>query len=88
MRAHVVVVPAPGLDDGPRLGSRAEPFEAQARVAELAVEPLARAVLPRLAWIDQGGFDALRRCNQRRGDDPPQQRAGIEARSPKLAMVR
>ena len=73
MRPHLVVVPAPGLDDGPGLGSRAEPFEAQALVAELAVEALRRTVLPRLARIDQRGLDALL-------DDPLQERAGDELR--------
>lgn len=38
MRPHRVVVPAPGLDDHLRLGARAEPFEAEAFVAELAVD--------------------------------------------------
>jgi hypothetical protein len=36
------------------LGAREEPFQTQALVAELAVEALADAVLPRLAGVDQG----------------------------------
>jgi hypothetical protein len=46
MRPHRVVVPTPSLDDDLRLGARAEPFEAEALVAELAVEALVDAVLP------------------------------------------
>ena len=59
MRPDLVVVLAPRLDDDLSLGPRPEPFEAQALVAELAVEALRRPILPRLAWIDQGGLDAL-----------------------------
>lgn len=40
----------------------------QTLVAELAVDALQRAVLPRLAGINQGGLDVLI-------DDPIQQRA-------------
>ena len=54
MRAHLVVVLAPRLDDDLGLGAGSEPFEAQALVAELAVETLGRAILPGLARIDQG----------------------------------
>ncbi len=57
MRPHLVVVLAPRLDDDLGLGAGAEPFEAQALVAELAVETLRRAVLPGLAGIDQSGLD-------------------------------
>ena len=67
MRSHLIVVPAPSLDNDLRLGAGAEPFEAQALVAELAVETLRRAILPRLARIDQGGLDTL-------VDDPLQER--------------
>jgi len=87
MRPHLVVVAAPRFDDDLRLGPRAEPFEAQALVAELAVEALARAVLPRLARVDQGGLDAFRRCNQRRVDELLQQRASDELRSVVGAQV-
>jgi hypothetical protein len=38
MRAHFVVVLPPRFDDHLRLGARTKPFEAQALVAELAVE--------------------------------------------------
>src|SRR5215475_387563 len=61
MRTHLVVVPPPRLDDHLRLGTRTKPFEAQALVAELAVEALRDAILPRLAGLDQCGADALRR---------------------------
>src|SRR5471032_1363514 len=71
MRAHLVVVLAPRLDDDLGLGAGPEPFEAQALVAELAVETLRRAILPGLARIDQGGLDALI-------DDPLQKRARDE----------
>ena len=59
MRTDLVEMPAPGFDHGLGLGAREEPLHAQAFVAELAVEALADAVLPRLARIDQGGLDAL-----------------------------
>jgi hypothetical protein len=47
---------APGFDHDFGLSAREEPFEAQALVAELAVEALADAILPGLARIDQGGL--------------------------------
>src|SRR5205814_2468925 len=40
MRTHLVIVPPPCFDDDLRLRARAEPFEAEAFVAELAVEAL------------------------------------------------
>src|SRR6185436_2169742 len=49
----------PSLDDHLRLGARAEPFEAQALVAELAVEALRDAIVPGLAGLDQRGSDTL-----------------------------
>jgi hypothetical protein len=59
MRPHLVVVPPPALDHRLRLGPRAEPLQAQALVAEFAVEVLRRSILPGLAGIDQCGGDAL-----------------------------
>jgi hypothetical protein len=59
MRANLVVVAPPGLDHDLGLGARQEPFEAQALVAELAVEALADAVLPGLAGVDQRRLDTL-----------------------------
>ena len=59
MRTDVVVVPTPGFDHDPRLGAAAEPFEAPALVAELAVEALVVAVLPGFAGVNQRRFDAL-----------------------------
>ena len=73
MRAHLVEVPPPVFDHDLRLGARPEPFEAQALVAELAVEALRDAILPGLAGIDQCRVDALL-------DDPGQQRLGDELR--------
>src|SRR6202040_3432718 len=66
MRTHLVVVPPPSFDDHLRLGTRTKPFEAQTLVAELAVEALRDAILPRLAGLDKCRADALR-------DDPRQQ---------------
>ena len=43
----------------PRLGPAAEPFQAQAFVAEFAVEAFPGAILPGLARIDQRRGDAL-----------------------------
>ena len=57
MRAHVVVMPTPDLDEDARFSAAAEPFHAQALVAELAVEALVVAVLPWLAGIDESRID-------------------------------
>jgi len=46
MRSDLEEVPPPSLDDHLRLGAAAEPFEAQALVAELAVETFRDAILP------------------------------------------
>ena len=73
MRPHLVVVPPLLFDHDLRLGPRAEPLQAQAFIAELAVEALHRAVLPRLPWLDQRRFDAL-------FDNPPQHRPRDELR--------
>src|SRR5262249_28320765 len=58
MRPYFVVVPSPTLDDDLCFGTRAEPFEAEALVAEFAVEAFRDAILPRLARLDQRGADA------------------------------
>ena len=50
MRPHQVEVLAPCLNDDAGFGPRPEPFEAQAVIAELAVETL-RRVLPGLGAI-------------------------------------
>jgi len=63
--ADLVVVLAPRLDDRGGLLAVAKPFHAQARVAQLAVEALVGAVLPRLARVAQDAVDA-------RGGEPPQ----------------
>ncbi len=57
MRAHLVVVDAPVLDDPPCRGQRGEHVLVQALVAKLAVEALHEAVLHRLARL---------RCSARR----------------------
>jgi hypothetical protein len=74
MRAHRVEVLPPALDNHLRFGTRAEPFEAEALIAEFAVEAFRDAILPRLARFDQCSADALR-------DDPGQQRSRYELRT-------
>ncbi len=59
LRPGLVVVLAPGLDDDLGFAARAEPFDGQALVAELAVEALVGAVLPGLARVVEHGRDAL-----------------------------
>ena len=56
MRALGVVVPPPGFDDDPRLGEAVEDLAVEELVAELRVEALAGAVLPRAARLDEGGL--------------------------------
>ncbi len=73
VRPHRVEVPPPSLDDDLRLGTRAKPFEAEALVAELAVETLADPVLLRLARIDERRTNTL-------VHDPLQYRARDEFR--------
>ena len=58
VRAHGVVVLAPGFDDDDSLLARSEPFERQALVAQLAIEAFVSAVLPGLARIAQRRGDA------------------------------
>ena len=53
-----VVVDAPGLDEDGRFGPGSEPLDAQALIAELAVEALIGAILPRLAGVVEDGGDA------------------------------
>lgn len=48
VRSHLVVVAAPLLDDHARLEPGAKPLQAQALVAQAAVEALVGAVLPGL----------------------------------------
>ena len=59
MRTDLMVMAPPGFDDNLCLTPGPEPFQVQALVAELAIEILARAVLPGLAGSDQGCLDAL-----------------------------
>src|SRR5262245_27989649 len=72
LRCALAVLP-PRFDDHLRLGTRTKPFEAQALVAEFAVEALRVSILPWLARLDQCRADAL-------GNDPGQQRPGHELR--------
>lgn len=58
VRPDGVEVTAPSFDDDLCFGARAEPLDAQALVAELAVEAFVVGVLPGLARIDQGRADA------------------------------
>src|SRR3954471_691493 len=53
MRPHFIVMAAPRFNDHLRFASATEPLEAQALVAEAAVEAFVHTVLPRLARIDQ-----------------------------------
>ena len=73
MRPNVVVVLPPGLDRCDRLWAASEVLDAQALVAELPVEALVGAVLPRFAGIAERAADAL-------GDDPLQDRVRHELR--------
>lgn len=57
VRADLVVVQSPGLDDRDGLLARTEPFDGQALVSELSVEALVGAVLPGLARIVEHGGD-------------------------------
>jgi hypothetical protein len=50
---------SPFFDQYLRFGARTKPFEAQTLVAELAVEALRDAILPRLAGLDQCRADTL-----------------------------
>lgn len=58
VRTDGVVVATPSLDHDLGLGTRAEPLQAEALVAQLAVEAFVAAVLRRLAGIDQRRADA------------------------------
>ena len=60
MGAHAVVVPPPGLDQDLGLGQAEEDLAVEQFVAQLAVEALAVAVLPRTAGLDVGGLGADR----------------------------
>ena len=71
MRANVVVVLAPSLDYHDRLPARAEPLDAQAFIAQFAVETLVRAVLSGLPRIDERGLNVVL-------DDPLQYRLADE----------
>ncbi len=81
MRSILVVVTTPVFDHDLRIDPILEPLQAQALVAELAVEALVGTVLPRLARIDVRGVDVRRQ-------QPAQDRAGDELRAVVGAQVR
>ena len=55
MRAQVVVELPPALDDSPGFSQIPEPLAVQAFVAQLPVEALHEAVVPRLAGRNEAG---------------------------------
>ena len=57
MRPYVIVMTPPDFDEDACFGATAKPLHAQAFVAELAVEALIGAVLPRVSGIDQRSVD-------------------------------
>lgn len=59
MRSDRVIVPSPSLDDDSGFGAISEPLDAQAYIAEFAIEGFVGTVLPRLAGIDDGRVDAI-----------------------------
>ncbi len=59
MRSDVIVVDTPVFDHHLGFDPVPEPLHGQAFVAELAVEAFVRAVLPRLAGIDQRRLDTF-----------------------------
>jgi len=52
MRPDLVEVLSPDFDHDLCFGPTVEPFQAQALVAELAIEAIGTAILPRLARLD------------------------------------
>ena len=58
MWPHGIVVPAPDFDNHLRFTTTAEPLQAQAFVAEAAIEALVGTVLPGLTRVDQCRLDA------------------------------
>ena len=74
MRPHLVVSPAPILDDHLGFHPGAEPLHGEAFVPEFAVEAFDHPVLPGLAGIDEGNFKSLVR-------HPAQERLGDKLRT-------
>lgn len=78
MRADVIVLPEPRVDDDLRLTGRREPLGIEHLAAQRAVEALVVAVLPGRAWIDADRLNAdmaepiLERC--RVNSDPLSER--------------
>src|SRR5687768_404306 len=71
MRADFVVMSPPLLDAHLRVRAVAEPLQREMLIAELPVERFVRAILPRLAGVDERRFD-LRRL------EPPENRSSNE----------
>ena len=59
MRAYRVVVAEPQFNDDLGLGAGTKPLQAQAFIAEFAVEAFIHAILPRFTWINQSRANAL-----------------------------
>ena len=59
MRANVVVALAPSLEDDNRFATGGEPLDAQALIAEFAVEALVAPILPGPPRIDERRLDVL-----------------------------
>ena len=58
MRSDRIVMLAPSFDDDLRLLKRVEDFAIEELIAQLGVEALAIAVLPRTTWHDVGCLGA------------------------------
>ena len=74
MWSNLAVMTPPVLDENLRIHLVCKPLHAQALVTELAVEALARSVLPGLARIDMS-------CIDLRAGQPTQDRSGDELRA-------
>ncbi len=59
MQPLCVPVPLPSVEPHLRFSRASEDFSIQKLIAEPGVEALGKAVLPRFAWLDVGGVDAL-----------------------------
>lgn len=87
MRAHRVEVLSPALDNHLRFGTRAEPFEAEALIAEFAVEAFRDAIKGRRTGpsVPRHPDDRLRPCL---GSAPRDGMSGIGRSGATLAETR